>query len=261
MDLTQAEAVIDLIDAETADAAANAAGQLAGAILRKIDPIYDNLVDILAHFHAVLDYPDEDIDPFELAQFAGQLDEDAKALNRLLATCHRGRIVKDGPTAVILGSPNAGKSSLLNCLAGFDRVIVTDIPGTTRDAVERTVRLGRHLLRLLDTAGIRETDDQIERMGVERSLAAAQEADLALFVVDREQAVLRRGSGGDGRGARRAGVHRADEQDRPWSGHRGVRSAVRLRRSHFGEDWAGWSCSNRRWTCCSRTMRRATARC
>ena len=76
------------------------------------------------------------------------------------------------------------KSSLLNCLAGFDRVIVTDIPGTTRDAVEQTVRLGRHLLRLLDTAGIRETDDQIERMGVERSLAAAQEADLALFVVD-----------------------------------------------------------------------------
>ena len=184
MDLTQAEAVIDLIDAETADAAANAAGQLAGAILRKIDPIYDNLVDILAHFHAVLDYPDEDIDPFELAQFAGQLDGDAKALNRLLATCHRGRIVKDGLSAVILGSPNAGKSSLLNCLAGFDRVIVTDIPGTTRDAVEQTVRLGRHLLRLLDTAGIRETDDQIERMGVERSLAAAQEADLALFVVD-----------------------------------------------------------------------------
>ena len=184
MDLTQAEAVIDLIDAETADAAANAAGQLAGAILRKIDPIYDNLVDILAHFHAVLDYPDEDIDPFELAQFAGRLDGDAKALNRLLATCHRGRIVKDGLSAVILGSPNAGKSSLLNCLAGFDRVIVTDIPGTTRDAVEQTVRLGRHLLRLLDTAGIRETDDQIERMGVERSLAAAQEADLALFVVD-----------------------------------------------------------------------------
>ena len=184
MDLTQAEAVIDLIDAETADAAANAAGQIAGAIRRKIDPIYDSWVDICAHFHAVLDYPDEDIDPFELTQFAGQLDEDAKALNCLLATCHRGRIVKDGLSAVILGSPNAGKSSLLNCLAGFDRVIVTDIPGTTRDAVEQTVRLGRHLLRLLDTAGIRKTDDQIERMGVERSLAAAQEADLALFVVD-----------------------------------------------------------------------------
>ena len=110
MDLTQAEAVIDLIDAETADAAANAAGQLAGAILRKIDPIYDNLVDILAHFHAVLDYPDEDIDPFELTQFAGQLDGDAKALNRLLATCHRGRIVKDGLSAVILGSPNASRA-------------------------------------------------------------------------------------------------------------------------------------------------------
>ena len=184
MDLTQAEAVIDLIDAETADAAANAAGQLAGAILRKIDPIYDNLVDILAHFHAVLDYPDEDIDPFELAQFAGQLDGDAKALNRLLATCHRGRIVKDGLSAVILGSPNAGKSSLLNCLAGFDRVIVTDIPGTTRDTVEQTVTLGRHLVRLVDTAGIRDTQDVIEKIGVDRSMEAAKDCDVALYVLD-----------------------------------------------------------------------------
>ena len=184
LDLTQAEAVADLLEAETPAAVRQAAGQLSGALSRRVAALYDGLVDLMAHFHAVLDYPDEDIDPFELAQFAGQLDGDAKALNRLLATCHRGRIVKDGLSAVILGSPNAGKSSLLNCLAGFDRVIVTDIPGTTRDAVEQTVRLGRHLLRLLDTAGIRETDDQIERMGVERSLAAAQEADLALFVVD-----------------------------------------------------------------------------
>ena len=184
MDLTQAEAVIDPIDAETADAAANAAGQVAGAIRKKIDPIYDGWVDLCAHFHAVLDYPDEDIDPFTLSGYEASLTESSRQLTALLSSCRRGRMVQSGIKAVILGSPNAGKSSLLNRLSGFDRVIVTDIPGTTRDAVEQTVRLGRHLLRLLDTAGIRETDDQIERMGVERSLAAAQEADLALFVVD-----------------------------------------------------------------------------
>ena len=184
MDLTQAEAVIDLIDAETADAAANAAGQVAGAIRKKIDPIYDGWVDLCAHFHAVLDYPDEDIDPFTLSGYEASLTASSRQLTALLSSCRRGRMVQSGIKAVILGSPNAGKSSLLNRLSGFDRVIVTDIPGTTRDAVEQTVRLGRHLLRLLDTAGIRETDDQIERMGVERSLAAAQEADLALFVVD-----------------------------------------------------------------------------
>ena len=184
MDLTQAEAVIDLIDAETADAAANAAGQIAGVIRRKIDPIYDSFVDICAHFHAVLDYPDEDIDPFELSAFASQLSAGSCQLGALLASCHQGRIVQSGIKVVILGSPNAGKSSLLNQLAGFDRVIVTDIPGTTRDTVEQTVRLGRHLIRLTDTAGIRDTADAVERIGVGRSVAAARDCDVALFVVD-----------------------------------------------------------------------------
>jgi len=184
MDLTQAEAVIDLIDAETADAAANAAGQIAGAIRRKIDPIYDSWVDICAHFHAVLDYPDEDIDPFELSRFEDALTESSRTLLTLLASCHRGRMVQSGIRAAILGSPNAGKSSLLNRLAGFDRVIVTDIPGTTRDTVEQTATLGRHLVRLVDTAGIRDTEDVIERIGVDRSVEAAKDCDVALFVVD-----------------------------------------------------------------------------
>ena len=184
MDLTQAEAVIDLIDAETADAVANAAGQIAGAIRRKIDPIYDSWVDICAHFHAVLDYPDEDIDPFELSRFEDALTESSRTLLTLLASCHRGRMVQSGIKAAILGSPNAGKSSLLNRLAGFDRVIVTDIPGTTRDTVEQTATLGRHLVRLVDTAGIRNTEDIIERIGVDRSVEAAKDCDVALFVVD-----------------------------------------------------------------------------
>ena len=184
MDLTQAEAVIDLIDAETADAAANAAGQVAGAIRKRIDPIYDSWVDLCAHFHAVLDYPDEDIDPFALSGYEASLTASSRQLTALLASCHRGRMVQSGIRAVILGSPNAGKSSLLNRLSGFDRVIVTDIPGTTRDTVEQTVTLGRHLVRLVDTAGIRDTQDVIEKIGVDRSMEAAKDCDAALFVVD-----------------------------------------------------------------------------
>lgn len=184
LDLTQAEAVIDLIDAETADAAANAAGQLGGALLRKIDPLYDELTNLCSHFHAVLDYPDEDIEDFGLQELADTLHASAAALQEMLATYERGRHLKHGVKAVLLGRPNAGKSSLLNALAGYERVIVTDIAGTTRDTVEEPVRLGSVLLRLTDTAGIRNAGDRIEALGVERSEAAAREAELAIFVCD-----------------------------------------------------------------------------
>lgn len=189
MDLTQAEAVIDLIDAETADAAANAAGQLGGAMQRKIDPIYQSLVDLCSHFHAVLDYPDEDIEPFELTRHTQTLEEAVSSLASVLSTFRRGQRLKNGIRCVILGSPNVGKSSLLNALCGYDRVIVTDIAGTTRDTVEETVTLGRHFLRLLDTAGVRETDDQIEKMGVDRAIEAAKNAELAIYVCDRSRAM------------------------------------------------------------------------
>ena len=189
LDLTQAEAVIDLIDAESAEAAANAAGQLAGVLQRKIDPIYDDLRDMCSHFHAVLDYPDEDIEDFRVTELSQVLDRSQKELNALLATYERGRHLKHGVKAVLLGRPNAGKSSLLNALAGYDRVIVTDIAGTTRDTVEEPVRLGSVLLRLTDTAGIREAGDPIEAMGVARSEQAAQEAELAIFVCDGSQSL------------------------------------------------------------------------
>ncbi len=184
LDLTQAEAVIDLIHAETAEQAANAAGQLGGAILHKIDPIYEDLTHICSHFHAVLDYPDEDIDEFHLTSFQGNLTQAIATLQGLLDTFARGKILKHGITSVILGKPNAGKSSLLNALAGFDRAIVTDIEGTTRDAITETIRLGNLTLRLTDTAGIRDTQDPIEQMGIARAEQAAGQADLALLVLD-----------------------------------------------------------------------------
>ena len=187
MDLTQAEAVIDLIEADTVDAAANAAGQVGGTLKRKLAPIYDELTNLCSHFHAVLDYPDEDIADFGLQNYASTLRSAAKELYALLKSYGQGQILRQGVAAAIVGRPNVGKSSLLNALAGFDRAIVTDIPGTTRDTVEESVMVGSTRLRLIDTAGIRETSDTVEALGVQRSKKALEEADLAIFICDGSQ--------------------------------------------------------------------------
>ena len=187
MDLTQAEAVIDLIEADTVDAAANAAGQVGGTLKRKLAPIYDELTNLCSHFHAVLDYPDEDIADFGLQNYASTLRSAAKNLYALLKSYGQGQILRQGVAAAIVGRPNVGKSSLLNALAGFDRAIVTDIPGTTRDTVEESVMVGSTRLRLIDTAGIRETSDTVEALGVQRSKKALEEADLAIFICDGSQ--------------------------------------------------------------------------
>ena len=184
MDLTEAEAVIDLIDAETAEAARNAALQMDGALSRLIGKSYDKLLDITSRFYAVVDYPDEDIEDLTREQTEAALAETETALTRLLATYDRGRILKSGAATAIIGAPNAGKSSLLNALVGFDRAIVTDIAGTTRDTVEEKAVIGGVLLRLIDTAGIRETDDAVEKIGVERSRKAVEQADLVLALAD-----------------------------------------------------------------------------
>ena len=189
LDLTQAEAVIDLIEADTADAAANAAGQVGGVLQKKLMPIYEDLRNLCSHFFAVLDYPDEDIEDFGLDNYEAPLKADAKALYGILQTYGQGRILRQGVSAAIVGRPNVGKSSLLNALAGYERVIVTEMAGTTRDTVEETVMLGSTRLRLIDTAGIRQTDDRIEAMGVERSKEAIENADLVLFVCDGSQAI------------------------------------------------------------------------
>ena len=184
LELTAAEAVVDLIDAETVESAKNAAGQLGGAIGGKIEAIYAALTDISAHYHAVLDYPDEDIEDFRLADYRRTLQDGEAKLRALLATFERGKLMNAGLPTVIIGRPNAGKSSLLNALLGYDRAIVTAVPGTTRDTIEEKLRLGRLTLRLVDTAGIRETDDEVERLGVQRSRAAVETAQLVLAVID-----------------------------------------------------------------------------
>lgn len=189
MDLIQAESVADLIDAETAEAAKNAVCQLDGALSRAIGRIYDGLMDMAARFYAVVDYPDEDIEGVQRQQMLDTLRTSQQELETLLATFSRGQLLRLGVPTVILGRPNAGKSSLLNALLGYDRAIVTDIAGTTRDTVEEKVLVGGVLLRLTDTAGIRDSGDRIEAMGVERSRQAAQRASLALLVLDGSQAL------------------------------------------------------------------------
>ncbi|MBR3185588.1 MAG: tRNA uridine-5-carboxymethylaminomethyl(34) synthesis GTPase MnmE [Oscillospiraceae bacterium] len=184
LSLTSAEAVADIIDAENAESARNAASQLAGALRERTEKIYSDLADISAHYHAVLDYPDEDIEPFRMEAYKAALGEARDTLASLLATFSRGKLMSAGIPAAIVGRPNAGKSSLLNALLGYERAIVTRIPGTTRDTIEEKLKLGSLTLRLIDTAGIRETDDEVERLGVERSRNAIERAELLIVVVD-----------------------------------------------------------------------------
>ncbi len=184
LDLAQAEAVGDLLEADSRQAARNAAGQLNGALSRRIGAVYSALLDVMAHFHAVLDYPDEDIDPFTARQLGESLAAQRTALEQLAASWHRGQLVKNGVPCAIVGRPNAGKSSLLNALVGYERAIVTNLPGTTRDTVEERAELGGVTLRLIDTAGLRRSDDPIEQLGVERSRKAMEEAELILLVAD-----------------------------------------------------------------------------
>ena len=187
MDLTQAEAVVDLIDAETAAAARNAAAQLDGGLRRVLEPVQEELLEVTSRFYAVVDYPDEDIQDVRPEEIAAALWSAAGRLERLLDTCRRGQVLKSGVRTAIVGRPNAGKSSLLNALAGYERAIVTHLPGTTRDTIEVKVELAGRPFRLVDTAGLRDSDDPIEQLGVDRSRQAMAQADLLLMVCDGTQ--------------------------------------------------------------------------
>ena len=184
MDLTQAEAVIDLIEAETTVAAQNAAGQINGAISVRLEVVYNNLLDVMAHFHAVIDYPDEDISEFNMHDYLPVLRNTENKMAQILSTYSKGRILREGIPTAIIGRPNTGKSSLLNALLGYDRAIVTDVPGTTRDTIEEKILVGGVLLRLTDTAGLRKTSDKIETHGVMRTLDAVSRASFVALVLD-----------------------------------------------------------------------------
>lgn len=187
MDLSQAEAVIDIIKAKTDLSLTIAEGQNAGRLSESIREIRETLLDILAEMAVNIDYPDEDED------VAGDYDADSLIsrlslilgdIGSLLDTAHIGRIAREGVRVVIAGKPNAGKSSLMNALLGEGRVIVTDVPGTTRDTVEESVSIGGIPIVLVDTAGLRNTEDKVEKIGIERTAQAMATADLIILVLD-----------------------------------------------------------------------------
>jgi len=188
MDLTQAEAVIDLIRARTDLALRSATEQLEGKLGEKIANIRRDLVDLLAHLEAAIDFSEEGIAPDEGDALRARLDSVRGQIAALLATADHGRILRDGVRVVIYGPTNAGKSSLLNRLLGYERVIVSDTHGTTRDTIEETVNLRGVPVRLLDTAGLRASTSDIEREGIARTERSLQKADLRLHIVDRTTA-------------------------------------------------------------------------
>ncbi len=184
LDLSGAEAVADLINAETPEGIRNAAGQLSGRLAEELASIETALTDCAAHFTAYIDYTEEGVEPPEMTHVLPLLDQSAGRLFTLSRSFSEGRLFTDGIRCAIVGRPNAGKSSLLNAVCGFERSIVTDIAGTTRDTVEETVRMGPVLLRLTDTAGLRESLDPVEQLGVLRSRQAADCAGLVWAVFD-----------------------------------------------------------------------------
>jgi len=187
LDLAQAESVADLIDACSVEAARSAARSLAGEFSRRVEDLVAALTDLRAHVEACIDFPEEEIDPGDRRAHARKLAAIRESLEALLAEATQGAILREGLTVVVVGRPNVGKSSLLNRLAGDDVAIVTPIAGTTRDYVRATVSLEGIPIHLIDTAGLRASGDEIERIGIERTWRAVREAGAALFITESDR--------------------------------------------------------------------------
>ena len=192
LDLAQAESVADLIDASSQSAARMALRSLKGAFSQHIHSLVDELITLRMLVEATLDFPEEDIDFLQTADAAGKLAHIRRQLVQVLAGAEQGALLREGMNVVLVGAPNVGKSSLLNALAGDEVAIVTDIAGTTRDTVREMITLDGVPVHIIDTAGLRDTDDVVERIGIERSHKAVQEADVALILVDPREGLNRK---------------------------------------------------------------------
>ncbi len=184
IDLSQAESVIDIINSKTNMIHNIAVNQLEGKLSAKINSIREKLLTLMSHIQVLIDYPDEDLEPLEHSEFEQILSSARKDIDKLLSTADNGAMIRNGIVTAIVGKPNVGKSSLLNLLAGKDRAIVTEYAGTTRDAIEEHINLGDVALRVVDTAGIRDTGDVVENIGVDISKKYMTDADLVIFVTD-----------------------------------------------------------------------------
>ena len=189
IDLAQAEAVIDLINSKTDEGSRAAAAQLQGKLSEKIRGARRKMIELIARIEAAIEYPEEDIEEITAEAVRNGIKEIREELRKTAQSFTRGRLLREGITAAIIGKPNAGKSSLLNALAGSSRAIVTDIPGTTRDIIEEYVNIKGIPVRFLDTAGIRSTDDPVEAIGVEKARTAAAEAELVIIVLDAQTGI------------------------------------------------------------------------
>jgi tRNA modification GTPase len=189
LDLAQAEAVSDLIDAQSQAAARSAMRTLSGEFSRRVNELGEAVVHLRMLVEATLDFPEEEIDFLRQADAAGQLERIEVGLADALVQARQGALMREGLNVAIIGQPNVGKSSLLNRLAGYEAAIVTDIAGTTRDTVREAIQLEGVPIHVIDTAGLRDTDDPVERLGIARAWAAVEQADLAVLLVDAKHGV------------------------------------------------------------------------
>ncbi|MDQ7067145.1 MAG: tRNA uridine-5-carboxymethylaminomethyl(34) synthesis GTPase MnmE [Sulfurimonas sp.] len=184
IDLSEAEAIAQLIEAKSEDAAKILAAQMKGSLKHFIEDVRDEIIHILAFSEVTIDYAEEDLPPDLVEQIKAKLDELYILLNKTLQASKSREGLMQGFRVAIIGKPNVGKSSLLNALLNFNRAIVSDIAGTTRDTIEEQVKIGTHLIRMVDTAGIREADNEIEKIGIERSLEAVEQSDIVVALFD-----------------------------------------------------------------------------